>query len=1102
MWYEIFKFEIQYRAKRLDTYIFFVFLFLFSLVGVDFIFHGVEMGLIKKNAPITIAKTMGALTGISVMIASLIMGVPVLRDFKYNMESLQYINPIHERDYLIGRFLGSFLVLLFAFSGLLLGLMLGEYMPWRTPEDLLPFNFLAYIQPFFTVVLPTLFFSAAVFFVSGALSRKLIVVYTQWVFIFVVFMLTKSITNEFLQAILDPLSLTTLTDMVDGWTAVERNENRIPFNGVLLYNKLFWVAIGVLILWYGYHKFNFNVVKEKSTKKKKKKKRLQVLDEQNKPSGFRIKIPSVTLQYDFKAQCIQLIRLTWFYFMSICKQTSFWAIVICGMIIILINSVSLGTVYGVDSYPKTYFIIGELQEMSIYFFVMILIFYSGELIWKEREAQLHLIYDATPIADFVGLSAKFLGLLLVYIVLIVSLILSGVMFQTASGYYNYEFDVYFYGFFLELFPFLVLYTFISFFFQVIANNKFIGFVLVMVFFIINVASEALGFEHDLYKFGGGSLGTYSDMNGYGHFLVPFLWIKTYWMVFGFIILLISAVFSVRGVETSLKRRWKLCKQRVTKPVVRLAAFCSIVFVGIGSYIFYNTNILNEYWNSTHQQEYRAGYEKALKQFEYIPQPKITDVNLKVELYPENRAYTAEGYYILKNTQNQAIDEIHLQKLIDANVNLAYITLDRNATIDSAYKKYDYYVYTLNPPLKPGDSVKMTFKQVYTTSGFEEGSSNTEILHNGTFFTNKDFPSLGYNKKYELRENRERKEYGLEAREQMAKRNNPMESTYAMTGGDADQINFEIVLGTDKDQKAIAPGSLIRDWKEGERAYFHYKMKKPMINFYSIVSARYEVIQKKWLSQLDSLKDPIDLEIYYHKGHEYNLNRMMESMEMSLDYFGKNFSPYQYQQMRILEFPRYAEFAQSFPNTIPFSEALGFVLDIDDEKDVDMAFYVTAHEVAHQWWGMQVEAANVQGRHMILETLAQYSALMVLKQRYPKEKIEQFLQMELDAYKKGKLRDDKDEVPLEFVEKQDYIYYRKGGVNMYALQECIGEQKINLALRRFIKDWNSTNGRLKLETERYTKSNDLLGYFREVTPGNLQYVIKDLFETVTPLKLLH
>ncbi len=82
MWYEVFKFELKYRLKRVETYLFFVFLLLFSIVGVDFIFQGVYLGLVKKNSPLVIAKTMGAITGLFMILASQIMGVSVLRDFE------------------------------------------------------------------------------------------------------------------------------------------------------------------------------------------------------------------------------------------------------------------------------------------------------------------------------------------------------------------------------------------------------------------------------------------------------------------------------------------------------------------------------------------------------------------------------------------------------------------------------------------------------------------------------------------------------------------------------------------------------------------------------------------------------------------------------------------------------------------------------------------------------------------------------------------------------------------------------------------------------------------------------------------------------------
>ena len=104
MWYEIFKFELKYRAGRPETYMFFAFLLLFSVVGVDFIFQGVEIGLMKKNAPLVIGKTMGAISGLCMIMVSMIMGVPVLRDYQYQINGLLFVNPLSKRDYLLGRF--------------------------------------------------------------------------------------------------------------------------------------------------------------------------------------------------------------------------------------------------------------------------------------------------------------------------------------------------------------------------------------------------------------------------------------------------------------------------------------------------------------------------------------------------------------------------------------------------------------------------------------------------------------------------------------------------------------------------------------------------------------------------------------------------------------------------------------------------------------------------------------------------------------------------------------------------------------------------------------------------------------------------------------
>lgn len=1091
MLYEFFIFEIKYRLKRPETYFFFLLLFLFSAVGVEFVFQGIDLGLVKKNSPLVIAKTMGAITGLSMIIASMIMGVPVLRDFQYDVTSLIYVNPISKRKYLLGRFLGSFVVLLVIFSALLWGMIVGEVLPWNKPNEFLPFQLINYLQPFFWVVLPTLFFGAAVFFTTGALSKNLMVVYTQGVVIFVLFMITKGITNENFQALLDPFSLTTLTKSTKGWTVMDRNSLLIPMSGIMLLNKLFWVGLGMLALAIGYTKFQFVIVNEKNVNKMQQQK----VDISS--VTFTKNLPIVTPVFHIKAQFVQLLLNAWFHSLSILKLISFWAIILCCFIVILVNSVSLGTSYGVDSYPTTYFIIEELREMSIYFFMIILVFYAGEIMWKEKDVKLNLIHDAAPISSFINVSSRFLGLLFIYAIVMLSLIVAGVLFQTLKGYYRYELDVYFFGFFVELFPFLALYTFAAMFFQALTGNKFMGMLATIAFAIINVAIGVFGLEHALLNFGGQSLAAYSDMNGYGHFLNAYLWVKIYWILFGLLLLILASVLMVKGAETDLSKRWTSGLKQTGKSLRIFSLVCLTLFVIIGSYIFYNTNVLNEFWTKGEQNDFRAGYEKTLKQFEYIPQPKITDVKLKVELFPSQRGYKITGSYVLINTSPLPIREIHVQKLIESNVELTDVTFNRAARTNNKYEKYHYIIYQLSQALAPGDTLKMNFTQTSRPKGFETDNSDIDVVYNGTFFDNAVLPSFGYRKKYEIQDEDNRKDFGLASRLQKAKRDDARELVNARSGSDSDGINLDIVISTETQQTALTSGDLVATWKTDGRNYFHYKTNQRIIHFYPIVSAEYQVMRDTCIPFGYTLKKPVDLEIYYQKGHEYNLKRMMESMKMSLNYYSKHFSPYQYNQLRIVEFPRYRIFAQSLPGIIPFSEAIGFVMDIDDKKDVDMAFYVTAHEVAHQWWGLQLEAANVQGQNMILETLAQYSAIMVLKEKYPDKKIQQFLKFQLDEYTEANLKSSKKELPLTLVENEEHIYYNKGAIVMYELQKQIGEKNVNIALQHFLNDWHSFNNPNK--PNRYSTTLDLIQYFREVAPDSKQHVITELFEQVNSIE---
>jgi ABC-2 type transport system permease protein len=336
---------------------------------------------------------------------------------------------------------------------------------------------------------------------------------------------------------------------------------------------------------------------------------------------------------------------------------------------------------------------------------------------------------------------------------------------------------------------------------------------------------------------------------------------------------------------------------------------------------------------------------------------------------------------------------------------------------------------------------------------------------------------GYNGTAELLDNNRRRRYELPPAERAAKIDD--ESQWDVGLVTRMRVSYEAIVSTSSNQIAVTPGYLEREWEEDGRRYFHYKMDEPIWPFVSFLSADYEMKSDKW--------NDVDLEVYYK--HEQNVDRMLEASKKSLDYFTTNFSPYQYRQYRIFEFPRQrGAFAQSFPNTIPFSEAIGFVADIRDPEAIDYVFYVTAHEFAHQWWGHQVVGANVQGAAVLTETLAQYSALMVMEKEYGAAHMQRFLKYELDNYLNSRGAEVLEELPLMLVENQGYIHYRKGSLVLYALKDYLGEDTVNLILREFIADWG-------FKAPPYPTTRHLLAKIRENAPQEYQDIITDLFEKI-------
>jgi hypothetical protein len=605
---------------------------------------------------------------------------------------------------------------------------------------------------------------------------------------------------------------------------------------------------------------------------------------------------------------------------------------------------------------------------------------------------------------------------------------------------------------------------------------------VVLFTVLMGFLPRLSLEHHLYRYGTSPGYQYSDMNGYGPFLRPWAWFNLYWLVAAGLLALVSSLLWVRGGETGLRARFHEARRRSGKGTRLLAVTGLVLMVGIGSYIYYNTNVLNHYSTSADDRRDATDYERQYKPLAHAPSPRVEAVRVRFDLFPERRALAASGSYSLRNRSDSPITQV-MVNLPDEMV-VRKLALGPLAAPTRTDRRQGVYGFTLPGPLPPGESLTLTFDLAFEPRGFRNGGEPTGVAGNGTFVNSALLPALGYQRDRELGDDDERRKRGLPSRERMADLDDPHARQQNYVTPDADWITAQVTVCTRPDQIGLAPGAVVRRFSEGGRSCAVFEGQGKVLNFFAGLSARYQIRRDRW--------NEVDIEIHHHPGHEFDVEHMVQAVKDTLSYATTAFGPYPQKVIRIVEFPRYRTLAQSFISTIPYSESIGFIAEVrpDDPDDVDYPTFVTAHEVGHQWWAHQVIAANAQGATLLSETLAEYTGLMVMKRRYGAERMRRFLRYDLDRYLMGRSLERKKELPLLRVEaSQQYIHYPKGGLAMYALADQVGSDVVDRALHALVARYAFTG-------PPYPTSRALIEELRKVVPADAQNFVTDLFERIT------
>ena len=1094
----IVRWEVRYYLRRVSTYVYFgVFaliagLFLLALSGAfgDVAVLGAG-GKVKANAPLTLAQILPLMSLLGTSITAALAGNALFRDYDAGIDPLIYTAPLSRPAFLGGRFVGSLIVNALVLMGIGVGAALACLSPWAHKELVAPFQLSSYVWPYVTHIYPNLLLTAAIFFSLVALTRQMLPNYIGGVVLIVGYLLSRTLTakldDKWIAAMSDPFGMRAGQLGTEYWTIAEKNERLLPMTGLLLSNRLLWIGVAALIFAIAYFRFRFSyALPERSgTAAPPTPSAPIILDAPVRLSD----LPQVAREFGARARRAQFMSIATRAFWRIVRNRYFVTIVVAGLLYLILAARAAGEIYGTRTWPVTYQMVEVLTGTFGIFQLVIIALYAGELVWSERDVKIAGIYDATPVNTPLVYLAKLLALCGVIVVMQLVLMAAGMIMQATGGYFRFEIPVYIQSLLGIQLVDLVLLAVFAMTVHVVVDNKYLGHFLVILLMIADGVQRYIGLEHKLWEFSSDGGSTYSDMNQWGPYLTSWLWWKAYWLAFGALLVVIVHLFWVRGSETEPRWRLALARRRLTGRARKAAAASAAAFVALGGFIFYNTNILNVYRGPDATRELRISYEQKYKRWESRAQPRITAVQVAVDLFPSSQGFAARGTYRLHNIDSVAIDTVVVT--LGEELKVKKLEFAGGSSEVLADPPRDFHLLRLATPLAPGDSTTMDFDIALEPRGFPVSIENTAVVSNGTFLLNAAFmPGIGYDENHELSDPDQRRRARLPDKGRMRPPTDPRALRRSYVTADADFVHYGATVSTVEGQTPITSGYLDSTWTAGGRRYARYVLDAPVINLWGFQSASYAVKRDRWVGPDGQ---PVDIEIDYHPAHEFNIARMIDAVKKSLDYYTPAFGPYQHHLVRIVEFPRYASYAQSLPNTIPYSEAIGFIARLGDNGDIDYPFYVTAHEVAHQWWAHQVIGADAQGATMLSETLAQYSALMVMERQYGQANMRRFLEFELDRYLVGRGSERRREMPIDLVENQQYIHYNKGSVVMYALRDYVGEAQVNGALRGFLDAH-------KFRGPPYPTALELVDSLRAVTPDSLRYLIKDLFETITLYEL--
>jgi len=444
----IFSAEVLFNSKRVAPY-FLILLFTAHSV-LWWGWSAVASYGWGTNSDLNIARNLGGfsfLLGLPIFNA-VIMGDPVIRDFRAGIDPLIFSKPVSRAGYILGKFFGNFFVLVCCMSAFMLTMLVLQWFP-SSRLVLLPVRVFPYFKHFFLLVVISHLFLAVVYFAVGTLTRNSKIVYGiagafYPVYISYQLFLLKNLPPSW-RVILDPLMMGGSHPIpADKWHDADWiNQIVVRYSSVMIANRALWILMTAVCLTIVYFRFaiaerpqqsSFSTLNLSTAADRVYYPDQPVTGDDSAKRDFHEKVgvvlPEVRrLTEGIRANLKRLVAALGVEFRLLRSERSIVVIMPLAVLISVLE-VAFWQVAPDPTYSAGY--AGNTARSLLLFMIGITVFYTVEAMHRDRDQRIEPILRSEPVPNYVLLLSKFIATLLLTLALAGLVALITIILQAAK----------------------------------------------------------------------------------------------------------------------------------------------------------------------------------------------------------------------------------------------------------------------------------------------------------------------------------------------------------------------------------------------------------------------------------------------------------------------------------------------------------------------------------------------------------------------------------------------------------------------------------------------------------------------------------------------